>query len=112
VETEKPETTIDWFEATEPEWWLNVVFEVSLEVMQNLLGCVLARDFGTIKPNPRCLLYLIYMQSRLIVWPYDDHGLDVVGPNRDVLTGLHMKHSRWLLDDDREKMDEVFGRTR
>jgi Domain of unknown function (DUF3885) len=85
VETEKPEATADWFEATEPEWWLNVVFEISLEVMQNILWCCMARDFDTIKPNPGCSLYLVNLQSGLMVWPYDDRGLDVVGPNREVL---------------------------
>jgi Domain of unknown function (DUF3885) len=88
---------------------LNVVFEVPLELMQNILWCALARDFDTIKPNPGCLLYLFNLQSGLMVWPYDDRGLDVVGTNREVLTGLYVKHSRWLLEHDREKMDAVFG---
>ena len=99
----------DWFETTEPEWWLNVVFEVPLELMQNILWCAVARDFATIKPNPGCLLYLFNLQNRLMVWPYDDRGMDVVGPNHEALAGLYAKHSKWLLEHDRAVMDAVFG---
>ena len=100
----------DWFEATEPEWWLNVVFEVPLELMQNILWCAVARDFATIKPNPGCLLYLFNLQNGLMVWPYDDRGMDVVGANREVLAELYVTHSKWLLEHNRAVMDEVFGR--
>ncbi len=30
--------------------------------------------------------------------------------NREVLAGLDVKHSRWLLEHDRENIDAVFGR--
>ena len=100
----------DWFEKTEPEWWLNVVFEVSLELMQNILWCAVARDFATIKPNPGCLLYLFNLQNGLMVWPYDDRGMDVVGPNHEMLAGLYTKHSGWLLEHDWAEMDAVFGK--
>ena len=99
----------DWFETTEPEWWLNVAFEVPLELMQNILWCAVARDFAMSKPNPGCLLYLFNLQSELIVWPYDDRGMDVVGPNHEALAGLYAKHSGWLLEHDRAEMDAVFG---
>ena len=102
----------DWFEATEPEWWLNAVFEVPLELMQNILWCALARDFATIKPNPGCLLYLFNLQNGLMVWPYDDRGMDVVGPNHEALAGLYLKHLRWLLEHDRVVIDGVFGGSR
>ncbi len=108
----EPVNPDDWFEATSPEWWLNVVFEVPLELLQNILWCGMATEFGTIKPNPECLLYLFNLQSGLMVWPYDDRGMDVVGPNREVLAGLYVKYSKWLLEHDRAVMDESYGSLR
>jgi Domain of unknown function (DUF3885) len=108
----EPINPSDWFEASEPEWWLNAVFEVPLELMQNILWCAMATEIGTIKPNPGCLLYLFNLQSGLMVWPYDDRGMDVVGPNHEVLAGLYVKHSRWLLEHDRAVMDAVFADSR
>jgi hypothetical protein len=101
----------DWFEETQPEWWLNVAFDVSATLIQNFLWCALSRDFTSIRPNPGCLVYLFNLKSELIVWAYDDRGMDVVGPNKIALEKLYNKHSRYLLNYDRAVMDATFAKS-
>ncbi|WP_396136137.1 DUF3885 domain-containing protein [Brevibacillus brevis] len=40
---------------------------------------------------------------------YDDRGLDVVSNHRGALAPLYTKFNSWILDYDREKIDQVFG---
>jgi Domain of unknown function (DUF3885) len=98
----------DWFEETQPEWWLNVAFDVSATLIQNFLWCALAKDFSTIRPNPGCMVYLFNLKSELMVWAYDDRGMDVVGPNKAALKKLYENYSRYLLEHDRAAMDATF----
>jgi hypothetical protein len=44
-----------------------------------------------------------------MVFPYDDRGMDVVGPNRSLLAGLYSKHHRYLLGHDLPAMKATFG---
>ncbi len=98
----------DWFEESQPEWWLNVAFKASQTLIQSFLWCALTKDFGTVRPNPGCMVYLFNLKSELMVWAYDDRGMDVVGSNKTVLEELYNKHSSYLLDYDRAVMDATF----
>lgn len=97
----------DW-SAVEPEYWLNVAFEAPVSLLENFLWCALATDFQTIQPNPNCAVYLFNLRSGAVVFPYDDRGMDVVGPNSELLFGLYKKYSSYLLDYDRPAMDDTF----
>jgi Domain of unknown function (DUF3885) len=101
----------DWFEETQAEWWLNVAFEASPTLIQNFLWCALSRDFGLIRPNPGCLVYLFNLNSELLVWAYDDRGMDVVGPNKTALEKLYIRHSKYLLEYDRAVMNATFEKS-
>jgi hypothetical protein len=79
-----------------------------VHLLPNLLWCALASDFGSIKPNPGCSYYLFNLQEGLLAFPYDDRGMDVVGPNRDLLTMLYRKYGTYLLDYDRPAMQRSF----
>ncbi|MDF9620243.1 DUF3885 domain-containing protein [Pseudomonas entomophila] len=96
-----------WDEHT-PEYWVTLAFEVPTSHLQALLWCALASDFP-ITPNPSCLLYLFNLPQQLMVWPYDDRGMDVVGPNHARLEQLYHQYNRYLLDHDRQTMDAVFA---
>jgi len=107
-----------WIETTVPpseiadgeeERWLNIAFEGSKNIVLNLLWCALSVDFPSIRPNPGCLVYLFNLKSRIMVFPYDDRGMDVVGPNHDFLASLYRKHADYLLDYDRVAMDQTFS---
>lgn len=99
----------DWFDESEEEYWVNVAFHAPLSLLQNFLWCALAKDFGDIRPRPFCDIYLFNLSLQVMAFPYDDRGMDVVGPNRAALAQLYQKHQRFLLTHDRPVMDEVFG---
>jgi hypothetical protein len=99
----------EWCCEGEPEYWINVAFEAPVTQLQAFLWCALAKDFGEIQPNPQCDFYLFNLQRQVMVFPYDDRGMDVVGPNRDLLSQLYGRHNDYLLDYDRGAMDDTFG---
>jgi len=76
-------------------------FGVARSIMEHLL-----RDFGGSNDTP--LLMLFNIELGIMINPYDDRGMDVFGPNRDLLKMLYDKHSDWLLDYDRERMDAEY----
>lgn len=99
----------DWFCESEPEYWINLAFEAPARSLQALLWCALATDFGAIAPNPRCAVYLFNLKAEVMVLPYDDRGMNVVGPNKDLLSRLYHRHQAYLLDYDRPAMDADFA---
>ncbi|QXH48745.1 DUF3885 domain-containing protein [Pseudomonas xanthosomatis] len=99
----------DWFSEDEPEYQLYLAFEAPLSLLEPLLWCALASDFQAIRPKPRCAFFLFNLNKRLMVYPYDDRGMDVVGPGRAALGELYEAHRGWLLDYDREAMDATFA---
>jgi hypothetical protein len=107
-----------WIEPTPPEdrfeddtesWWLNVAFEISTAKLQNLLWCAIVSDFGSLHPNPQCRVYLVNLAEKVMAHPYDDRGMDVLGPNHALLAMLYARHNHRLLDYDRATMDATFA---
>ncbi|MCU1771464.1 DUF3885 domain-containing protein [Pseudomonas sp. 13B_3.2_Bac1] len=98
----------EWLCESEPEYWINVAFEAPATLLQAFLWCALASDFGVIQPNPECAVYLFNLKKHVMVFPYDDRGMDVVGPNKDFLSQLYRQHHIYLLGYDRHTMDSTF----
>lgn len=73
-------------------------FSVSRSILEHLL-----RDFGGSNNTP--LIMLFNLDLGIMINPYDDRGMDVFGPNRDLLKMLYNKRNDWLLDHNREQMD-------
>jgi hypothetical protein len=73
----------EWFSEVEPEYWIYLAFEAPVSLLETLLWCALAKDFQAIRPRPPCDFYLFNLKKSILVFPYDDRGMDVVGPNRD-----------------------------
>jgi hypothetical protein len=107
----EPISQEDWFEESQPEWWLNLTFEASPQLIQNFLWCALSHDIGSIRPRLNSMVYLFSLKSELMVWAYDDRGMDVVGPNKTALEKLYFKHSKYLLEYDRAVMDATFAKS-
>jgi len=84
-----------------------LAFDVSKSLMENLLWCALSQDLG-IQPSPHCSVYLAHLPEGLLVLPYDDRGMDIVGPNHLRLAMLYDRFQSYLLDYDRAAMDETF----
>jgi len=107
-----------WLEAEDQEdtdetvYWVSCAFEVSTAKLQNLLWCAVAADFGSsLRPNPRCRVYLFNPQKGIVVHPYDDRGMDVISRRTSALAGLYDRHNDLLLDYDIEAMRQTFARS-
>ncbi len=98
------------FDADVEEWWVNAAFLLPKAKLQNVLWCAVARDFGALQPNPGCGVYLLDPQGGLLVHPYDDRGMDIVGQNRPALAAIYAELNALLLDYDRDAMDASFQR--
>lgn len=102
----------EWYCEEEPEYWINIAFEAPITSLQAFLWCALAKDFGAIEPNPHCDVYLFNLPKQVMVFPYDDRGMDVVGLNAPLLSQLYERHNQYLLDYDRSTMDVTFAGVR
>lgn len=89
--------------------WVNLAFELSVAKLRNLLWCAFVRDFAPMSPNPGCGVYLIETAKGILVHPYDDRGMDVVGSGVDILRDLYGKHGKWLLGHDIGTMRRIFS---
>lgn len=98
----------DRFDEDIEEWWINVAFELSTTKLQSLFWCAFTVDFPSLRPNPRCDLYIFNLKERILVHPYDDRGMDIIGQNKDILKKIYVKHNRFLLDFDRARMSKSF----
>ncbi|AZD15044.1 DUF3885 domain-containing protein [Pseudomonas chlororaphis] len=100
----------EWYCENESEHWVNVAFEAPITLLQAFLWCALAKDFSVIQPKPRCNFYLFNLKKHVMVFPYDDRGMDVVGPNTALLLQLYRHYHAHLLDYDRPVMDITFAK--
>lgn len=98
----------DWCDEAEPDYWLYLAFEVSARSLESLLTCALAKDLG-LGIYPYCDFYLFHLKKGIVAFPYDDRGMDVVGPNTVALRNLYYAHQRYLLNHDRAIMEKTFG---
>ena len=98
----------DWADEEEPESSIFLAFTVPVALLQNVLWCALAGDIS-IRPSLNCSVYLLNLKTSVAIFPYDDRGMDVVGPNTRVLSSLFAKHQDFLLPYDLPQMQSTFG---
>ncbi len=98
----------DRFDEDVEEWWLTVAFAAPVSLLRNVLWCAFASDFGCIGPHPGCAVYLFDLSRGVMAFPYDDRGMDVVGPNHEALKTLFIKHRCTLLEHDMAEMLQTF----
>ena len=114
-----PSTEKEYWADSDPDWngddeyinsrWHYIAYSLPMDYLINALWCALSSDIGSIQPRVQASVYLFDLPKRVMVWPYDDRGMDIVGPNRDLLNDLYKKFSHYLLDYDRDAMDAVFA---
>ncbi len=54
-------------------------------------------------------LFILDLEHGVLVHPYDDRGMDVASTSRNQIQNLYDVYGHWLLDYDRQRMDEAFG---
>ncbi|MFP9112445.1 DUF3885 domain-containing protein [Flavobacterium sp. RHBU_3] len=54
-------------------------------------------------------VYFINTSKHIILNMYDDCGLDIISPNKELLERIYNKHKNWILDYDKEKIAVQFA---
>lgn len=98
----------DSHEPDGPDTQFYMAFRVQREAVHRLLWGPLAVDL-CIRPALSGWLYLADPARGIVVHPYDDRGMDIVGPNRALLAELYHRFNAYLLDYDRDRMDAYFA---
>ncbi|MDX1538715.1 DUF3885 domain-containing protein [Arsukibacterium sp.] len=89
--------------------WHFIAFKAPTKCLINALWCALSSDFGFIEPSPMADIYLFNLDKDVMVFPYDDRGMDIAGPNKQFLKQQYQQFGHYLLEYDREAMHAVFG---
>ncbi|WP_435870135.1 DUF3885 domain-containing protein [Eleftheria terrae] len=98
----------DRFDEDAEEWYVSLAFEAPTSYLHRFLWCAFSRDFGSVRPRPACDCYLFNLADGVMVWPYDDRGMDVVGPNHALLAKLYARYMAYLLRYDLDAMRATF----
>ncbi len=53
-------------------------------------------------------IYFVNIDKKLIFHMYDDRGIDIISADKETLRPIYKQHNDWLLDYDREKIDNQF----
>jgi hypothetical protein len=90
-------------------YWYASDFQKTDDSLAALIWAALGAELP-IAPKARWIgsIYIVDFERKIVVWPYDDRGLDVLAPNGSILRPLYHRLNGWLLDYDREAMDAKF----
>ncbi|MEZ4919952.1 MAG: DUF3885 domain-containing protein [Saprospiraceae bacterium] len=95
--------------------WMEAVIKTTVDKLnyQQILTAIGHSDFPGWKPRldqhrfgTTKEIYFIDINSSMIFNMYDDRGLDIIAPDIQALKPIHSAYRDWLLDYDRELMDE------
>ncbi|EUJ31425.1 hypothetical protein PCORN_05186 [Listeria cornellensis FSL F6-0969] len=74
-----------------------------IRMLQAILNVDLMR-----KPRLHGQCWFINTRTNIIFHAYDDRGLDIVGNESSSLRSLYEQYQDWILDYDREQIDNYF----
>ena len=74
-----------------------------------LLWCAVAYEM-LISPKAPVMPFLADFDRNIVLHVYDDRGMDVTALDREVLLPLYASRQDWLLNYDRRRIDETFGK--
>lgn len=74
----------------------------------NLLKAICNQDFG-LTPNQSNRVYFINQRTKTIFHVYDDRGCDLIAVSALDIKDMNETFNDWILDYDREEIDEVFN---
>jgi hypothetical protein len=60
-------------------------------------------------PSSTDLSFLLHPTKGILLYVYDDRGMDVIGSRPELLRPIYERFDRWLLDSDRTRMAQVFA---
>jgi len=93
-------------------WHCIMVMPLQATDLSRVLWAALGHDYANIEPRPRLSAYfhVLSQDLGLLVRPYDDRGMDMIGPNTARLAEVYARHHSWLLSYDLDAMEQSFGR--
>jgi hypothetical protein len=77
--------------------------------IKKILLALINTDFGSRHPSTGGECYFINHTKGLVLNLYDDRGMDIVALKKETLRPLYRTHNKWLLNYDREHIDQVFS---
>lgn len=78
--------------------------------VENLLSAILNTDFGNDRnPRLRGECYFVNHSKNLVLFLYDDRGMDIVATEKPTLVPLYNAHQQWILDYDRPRIEQIFA---
>lgn len=75
--------------------------------LDEALWLTLGAELG-VRPTYQGPLYVVDFNRNIVLFPYDDRGMDLVALERAPLERVYHAHSEWLLEWNREEIDAVF----
>jgi hypothetical protein len=77
--------------------------------LDEVLWLALGAELG-IRPTYHGALFVVDFDRNIVLFPYDDRGMDLVALERAPLEHVYHAHSDWLFEWNREEIDAVFLR--
>lgn len=77
--------------------------------LEELVEAIANRTLG-LEPTVDGDIYLLNITSKTIFHLYDDRGLDILSENKETLKFIYEQYNDWILDFDRERIKEIFGK--
>lgn len=75
--------------------------------LDEVLWLALGAELG-ILPAVRPEVYIVDFDRKVLLYPYDDRGMDVIAMNKQTLLPLYAKRKSWLLEYDMPQMAATF----
>jgi hypothetical protein len=88
---------------------LQMTAPIGAEQVRRVLWAAVGHDLG-IQPRVPARLYLASTSRGVLLHPYDDRGMDVVGTSVDSIRSAYKEFESWLLSNDLERMKRTFER--
>lgn len=79
-------------------------------IIDNLIRAVANRTIGNEVSSIIGDIFLINKTKKIIFYLYDDRGFDIVAENKEMLMSIYEQYNDWILDFDRERIKEIFGK--
>lgn len=84
-----------------------IAFRLDRSELPKFLWGILANELG-IRPRFKCDLYIYDAELGVMAHPYDDRGMDLIGPNKSLLEKIYNNFECYVLDYDRNEMNRYF----
>lgn len=85
-----------------------MAYKISPDEIHKYLWGALGSELG-IEPTFNCKIYFINFKDKILAHPYDDRGMDLIGPNKTLLKKIYETYQSYLLEYDIDKMKEYYS---